>query len=212
LSEGAETATTRNVDVTVRLRTRRVEVELRAESSLDAVDSTVEALLGKMEAQTQKLLDADTQFGQGLVSEERIPAPQDAYSKMATDLGLRVDEIKAARVVGFRTDKPQILTTTKFSTPEKAALALFYSFEIGLDKSPISVEDGEEAFTMSRYTEPFASRILTNLKMSNKINRARYDKTHEIILTPSGVEDARDVLKAAIAGSAPKRRRKMSKT
>jgi hypothetical protein len=211
VSEGAETATTRNVDVTVRLRTRRVEVELKAESSLDEVDSTVESLLSKMGAQTQKLLDADTQFEQGLVSEAPTPTPQDAYSKMAADLGVRADEIKAARIVGFRADKPQILTTSKFSTPEKAALALFYSFEIGLDKSPISVEDGEEAFTMSRYTEPFASRILTNLKMSNKINRARYDKTHEIILTPSGVEDARDVLKAAIAGGPPKKKPKSSK-
>jgi hypothetical protein len=215
VTDDTKNSKARVIDVITRARIRGIEIELRTPSSASELKPALEMLLSAVESESDKIQNVANHFSQSpSIEEQPLPrSTQDPYSKIATDLGISPEELKTARIVGFKEGKPQILSPSKFATPEKACLALFYSFEIGLDKSPINFEEGEEAYSMSRYTEPFAGRILSNLKISNKINRSRYDSTHEIALTPSGVEDARHVLKAALTGEAKKarRRRKASK-
>ena len=204
----------RSVDVKALIHLPALDVELSAPSPSSDIDGTLQSLLSAVESQADKIMKVSARFAQAppTVREAPVsPAPaEEPYSIIAADLGVTVDQLKAARLIGFKEGKTQILSPAKFLTPERACLALFYAFEIGLDKSPITLEQGEEAYHMSRYTEPFAGRVLGNLKNTGKINRSRYDSAHEIVLTPSGIEDAREVLKAALTGGVKpaKRRRK----
>lgn len=204
----------------IRIRTTvhmpSLDVELSSVTRPSEVDASLQSLLDAVQSQANKIVGVAGLFGQ-VTSTPKTTMPaapeSDPYSRMAYDLGVNADELKSAKIVGFKEGKPQILSTSKFATPEKGCLALFYAFEIGLDKSPILFEEGEEAFNTSRYTEPFAGRVLNNLKNTNKINRSRYDNAHEIVLTPSGIEDAREVLKAALSGAIkPRKKRKKARS
>jgi hypothetical protein len=203
----------KDVNLKASVRVDGVDIEVSLSSRPNEVESTLGSILSAVESQADKILSMSKRFGQSAPAAAQPPpaASEDPYTRMATDLGVNADELRAARLIGFKNEKPQILAPAKFATPEKGCLALFYAFEMGLDKSPIAFEEGEEAFTMSRYTVAFAGRVLNNLKIANKINRARYDSAHEIVLAPSGVEDAREIIRAALAGAVKPRRKQARK-
>lgn len=216
MAQESQARSAKEIRVRVTIHLPSLDVELDSLARPSGVDATLQSLLGATQSQADKIVGVAGLFGQASPTPKEpllASVESDPYSKMADDLDVKVEELKAAKLIGFKESKPQILSPSKFASPEKGCLALFYAFEIGLDKSPILFEEGEEAFNTSRYTEPFASRVLTNLKNGNKINRSRYDSAHEIILTPSGIEDAREVLKVALSGAVkPRKKQKKSKS
>lgn len=199
------------LNLKARARVPGLEIELSAPSRSSDLDTTLSSLLTAVESQAERIISLGKIFGQppSALKAEGGPSAvtEDPYSRIAADLGVTVDELRSSKLIGFKEGKPQIMSPARFPSPEKGCLVLFYAFEIGLDRSPITFEDGEEAYHMSRYTEPFAGRVLNNLKQTNKINRSKYDAAHEIVLTPSGIEDAREVLKAALTGGSKPTRR-----
>lgn len=215
MAEASQPRSSKEIRVRVTIHLPSLDVELNSLTHPSGVDATLQSLLDATQSQANKIVGVAGLFGRATpTAKETVPAnvATDPYSKMADDLGVSVEELKASKLIGFKESKPQILSAAKFASPEKGSLVLFYAFEIGLDRSPIPFEDAEEAFNMSRYTVAFASRVLTNLKNGDKINRSKYDDSHEIALTPSGVEDARDALRAAISGATKPRKPKKSRS
>lgn len=188
------------VKTTLRTKTSPEEMESTLSNFVDVLGKNLDkisSLQGKatpMEKITTKLASHEIQ--PSLVID-------DPLSNIANDLGVTLEQIKSARIFGFKPgiEKPQLLSSTKF-TPETAALTILYGFEIGLGKNFITYDEANELFMSCHYkVGSLSARVVPNVKKQNKIDANKYEKSKELTLSPSGLDYVRKELKK-IMGSA----------
>lgn len=187
------------VKTVLRTKTSPEEMESTLSNFVDIFSKNIDKILSLQGKPTPMEKITTNLTNQEITSQSSLMM-DDPITNIANDLGITAEQIKSARVFGFKPgiEKPQILSPTKFS-PEMGTQVILYGFEIGLGKHFVTYDEANEIFMSCHYKAGnLSARVIPNIKKQNKIDANRYEKSKELTLSPGGLESVRKELKKAV--------------
>lgn len=121
----------------------------------------------------------------------------DPISRLETKAALSSGSIAKAKIVAFKDNVPQLLRPNIFSNVTDALLVLLFSVETGLATSKIDYEAFKGLYEAQNIKSGSPmGMLLSNLRVSNYLDKSIYSADKSLSLTAKGEEKAIEVIKS----------------